>query len=131
MSKKIILGTACLTGLVAGALVGAQPASAAISAGYAYVCAARFEVQSGFMGDDGGVRISFYDAPNCAGVYLGYGYLYSAGSPYVTVDDQHSEARLLTYFQLAADAAASGQKVYITTCTGSAGCIEQLNFYGN
>ena len=85
--------------------------NAAISAGYAYVCSARYETQSTYMGDDGGVRISFYDAPNCTGSYLGYGYLYSAGSPYVTADDQHSEARLLTYFDMAGRAAESGQRV--------------------
>jgi hypothetical protein len=130
-TKKILLGTACLVGIGSGTLIGAQPANAAISAGYAYVCSARFEVQSANIGDDGGVRISFYDTPNCAGTYLGYGYLYSSGSPYVTADNAHTEARLLAYFQLAAAAADSGQKVYITTCTGSAGCIEQLNFYGN
>lgn len=130
-TKKILLGTACIAGIGSGTLIGAQPANAAISAGYAYVCSARYEVQSTGMGDDGGVRMSFYDAPNCAGAYLGFGYLYSSGSPYVTADNAHSEARLLTYFQLAATAADTGQKVYITTCTGSVGCIEQLNFYGN
>lgn len=131
MTKKILLATACLAGLSTGAVAGSQPANAAISNGYGYVCSARFETQSNYMGDDGGVRLSFYDAPNCTGAYLGYGYMYSSGSPYVTVNDEHSEARLLSHFQLAAQAAETGQRVYISTCTGSAGCIEQLNFYGN
>lgn len=129
--KTILLGSACVAGITAGAFTNVTPAQAAVSNGYAYVCSARFETQSNYMGDDGGVRISFYSEPNCAGSYAGYGYLYSAGSPYVTADDQHSEARLLTYFDLAARAAESGQKVYISTCDGSAGCIEKLNFYGD
>ncbi|MCA9650147.1 MAG: hypothetical protein H6712_17760 [Myxococcales bacterium] len=131
MTKKILIGAACIAGLTAGAMTTATTANAAISAGYAYVCSARYETQSTYMGDDGGVRISFYDAPNCTGSYLGYGYLYSAGSPYVTADDQHSEARLLTYFDMAGRAAESGQRVYISTCSGSVGCIEKLNFYGD
>ncbi len=131
MIKKILIGTACITGLLVGGLTSVQPVNAAISNGYAYVCSASFETQSTYMGDDGGVRISFYSAPNCTGSYVGFGYLYSSGSPYVTADDEHSEARLLTYFQLAADAAETGQRVYISACSGSAGCIEKLNFYGN
>lgn len=130
-TKTILLGTACLAGVIAGSMTHVTTASAAISSGYAYVCSARYETQSTYMGDDGGVRISFYDAPNCTGAYLGFGYLYSSGSPYVTAANEHSEARLLTYFELASNAAESGQRVYITDCSGSSGCIEKLNFYGN
>lgn len=131
MFKKIILGTLCLAGTTATTLVEVEPANAAITNGYAYVCSARFETQSTYMGDDGGVRISFYDSPGCTGAYEGYGYLYSSGSPYVTANDEHSEARLLTYFELATNAAETGQKVYITKCAGSSGCIEKLNFYAD
>ncbi|MCH9680881.1 MAG: hypothetical protein K0V04_05560 [Deltaproteobacteria bacterium] len=131
MTKMIILGTACLSGLAAFAMTNIEPANAAITSGYAYVCSARFETQSTFVGDDGALRVSFYGAPGCTGGYVGFGYMYSSGSPYVTSNDEHSEARLLSHFELAADAAETGQRVYITKCAGSSGCIEKLNFYGN
>jgi len=84
--------------------------------GYAYVCIARLYggAAHASTGDSGSLHLYFKSEPNCGGSAIGSGRIYSEGA---TSSSSHSsylyrEAALLSVYENAARAAASGQRVW-------------------
>ena len=103
------------------------------SGGSAYVCASRLYAGAYFAhyGDSGALLVYFTSEPNCGGSFLGSGRIFSEGA---TVSGSHAsylyrEAALLSVYENAARAAASGQRVYYYRCsTEKTSCIKYLSF---
>jgi len=103
------------------------------SSGYVYVCYTRLYAgtANASSGDSGAVFLHFYSEPNCGGSFLGSGRIFSEGA---TTSWSHAsylyrEAALLSVYENAARAAASGQRVYYYRCSAAkTNCIKYLNF---
>jgi len=103
------------------------------SGGYAYVCNSRLQSGATFAsyGDSGALVLYFYSEPNCGGSAIGGGRIYSEGA---TSSSSHAnylyrEAALLSVYENAARAAASGQRVYYYRCSSAkTSCIKYLSF---
>ena len=103
------------------------------SSGAAYVCYARLYGGAGFAsyGDYGSLLMGFRSEPNCGGTVIGWGRIYSEGA---TTSSSHAsylyrEAALLSVYENAARAAASGQRVTYYRCSATkSSCIKYLSF---
>jgi hypothetical protein len=103
------------------------------SCGYAYVCNSRFIGGAAYdhFGDYGALYLYFSNEPNCGGAAIGSGRIFSEGA---THSQSHAsylyrEAALLSVYENAARAAASGQRVYYARCSvEKTSCIKLLSF---
>jgi len=103
------------------------------SAGFAYVCWVKLAQGTAYAsyGDSGYLYLSFKSEPNCGGVTIGTGRIYSEGA---TISSSHAnylyrEAALMAYAEMTQRAAASGQRVYYTRCSAAkTSCIRFLSF---
>ena len=103
------------------------------SSGYAYVCYSRLLSGAAFAsyGDSGALYLYFMSEPNCEGSFSGSGRIYSEGA---TSGQSHAsfiyrEAALLSVYENAARAAASGQRVRYSRCSSAkTSCIRYLSF---
>ena len=103
------------------------------ASGYAYVCERRLWGGTTFAsyGDSGALYLYFMSEPNCEGSFLVGGRIYSEGA---TTSASHSsylyrEAALMSVYENAARAAASGQRVYYYRCSDEMiSCIKYLTF---
>ena len=103
------------------------------SGGYAYVCSSRLYVGTAYAhhGDYGGLYLYIKSEPNCGGASIGYGRIFSEGA---TASQSHAsylyrEAALLSVYENAVRAAASGQRVYYARCSDTkTNCIKYLSF---
>jgi len=99
----------------------------------AYVCTSRLYAGAAYAvyGDSGALYLTFSSEPNCGGTHIGSGRIYSEGA---TSSSSHSnylysEAALMSVYENAARAAASGQNVYYSRCSNvKTNCIRFLTF---
>ena len=82
-------------------------------------------------GDYGDLFVNFRSEPNCGGSFIGSGRIYSEGT---THGPSHAsylyrEAALMSVYENAARAAASGQRVFYARCSDEkTTCIRLLSF---
>ena len=103
------------------------------SSGYAYVCYSRLNSGTywAIYGDYGALRLYLRSEPNCGGTHIGTAYVFSEGA---TTSLSHSgylytEAALMSVYENAGRAAASGQRVRCFRCSAEKdSCIKYLTF---
>ena len=103
------------------------------SAGYAYVCLSRLVSGTAWAiwGDYVALYLNFRSEPNCGGVSMGSGRIFSEGA---THSWSHSaylyrEAALMAYAEMTQRAATSGQRVTYSRCSDEkTTCIKYLHF---
>jgi len=102
------------------------------SSGYAYVCYARLLSGTTFApyGDYGSLSMNFRSEPNCGGSFSGSGLVFSEGAIHSWSHSRYlySEAALMSVYENAARAAASGQRVRYYRCSSEKTmCIKSLS----
>jgi hypothetical protein len=103
------------------------------ASGYAYLCYTRLYGGAVYAsyGDSGYLLLNFRSERNCGGDYIGTGRVFSEGATHSWSHSSYlyREAALMSVYENAARAAASGQRVYYSRCSGAKYyCIKLLSF---
>ena len=101
--------------------------------GYAYVCYSRMYQGTGYAshGDYGALTVNLRSAPNCEGATIGTGRIFSEGATHSSSQSNYlySEAGVMSEYENAARAAASGHRVSYYRCSNvKTTCLRALTF---
>lgn len=90
------------------------------------------------LGNEGYLYVTMYTGANCTGSYIGTSYLCSTGATSIYCPDlaafHHTRESLLANLQASANAAETGQQVFIydTYCNGgSLSCAFRISYRGS